>query len=182
MTPDVRTLSDFVDPGGAMLGFLVPLFGDRRSNAPLVQIIGDDGTIRGFEPYEVPDATTLRAPHLVVRAGDHAVHAFAFGRHDVVLVADHVGLEELTRRIDDPVLLERPMLAVELATFLRRDDLLVDRAIEVHRRLRQTSRKAADTWRDLSILTTAAADGWERPDTRRLGAWPARSSQPRAMA
>lgn len=162
MTPDVRTLSDFVDPGGTMLGFLVPLFGDRRSNAPLVQIIGEDGTICGFEPYEAPDATKLPAPPLAVRDGDHAVHAFAFGPDDVVLVADPAGLEELTRRIDDPVLLERPMLAVELATFLRRDDLLLDRAVEVHRRLRQSSRKAADTWRDLSVLTTAVR--------RRLGA------------
>ncbi len=162
MTLDVRTLSDFVDPGGAMLGFLVPLFGDRRSNAPLVQIIGTDGTIRGFEPYEVPDAPRLPAPRLVVREGDHAVHAFAFGPHDILVVAGPDDLAELTRRIDDQVLLDRPMLAVELATFLRRDDLMLERAVEVHERLRQTSRSAADTWRDLSVLTTAIR--------RRLGA------------
>ncbi len=155
MTLEVRTLSSFVDPGGAMLGFLVPLFSDRRSNAPLVQIIGEGGTIRGFEPYEVPDAPSLRAPHVAVRDGDHAVHAFAFGPNDIFVVTGPEGLEELTRRIDDPVLLERPMLAVELAAFLRRDDLLLERAVEVHRRLRQTSRPAADTWRDLSVLTTA---------------------------
>lgn len=155
MTPDLRTMSDLVDPGGAMVGFLVPLFSDRRSNAPLVQMIGDDGTITGFEPYEVPDATKLPAPPLAVRDGDHAVHAFAFGPGDVLVINDPAGMEELARRIDDPVLLERPMLAVEVATFLRREDLLLDRALEVHRRLRQTSRKAADTWRDLSVLTTA---------------------------
>jgi hypothetical protein len=154
VTPAVRILSDFVDPTGAMLGFLVPLFSDGRSNAPLVQVLAADGTIRRFEPNEVPEAPRLPAPHVVVRDGDHGVHAFAFGPHDIVVVAGSEDLEQLTLRIDDPVLLERPMLAIELAAFLRRDDLLIERAVEVHERLRLTSRSAADTWRDLSVLTT----------------------------
>lgn len=155
MTSAPRTLSDFVDPGGAMLGFLVPLFSDARSNAPLVQVVGPHGTIRRFEPYEVPDAPRRPAPRIVVRDGDRAIHAFAFGPDDVVVVSCPRDLEELVRRFDDPVLLGRPMLAVELAAFLRREDLLIEHALKAHGRLMDTSRAAADTWRDLSVLTTA---------------------------
>ncbi len=168
MSTTPRTLSDFVDPSGSMLGFLVPLFVDGRSNAPLVQIVSAHGLIRAFEPYEVPEAPKLPAPHAVVREGDPAVYAFAFAPDDIVVVTEHGDRNVLADRLDDPVLLDRPMLAVELAAFLGRGDVLLERAVEVHRRLRRTSPVAADAWRDLSILTTAIRKRMARSPHRYL--------------
>ncbi len=163
-----RRLSDFVDPSGSMLGFLVPLFIDGRSNAPLVQIVSANGLIRSFEPYEVPEAPKLPAPHAVVTEGDPAVYAFAFGPDDIVVVTGPGDRNLLVERLNDPVLLDRPMLAVELAAFLSRENVLLERAIEVHRRLRRTSLLAADAWRDLSVLTTAIRKRMARSPYRAL--------------
>lgn len=86
MTADIRRLLGLVDPSGVSLGFLVPLFAGRPSNAPLVQRILPDGTIKRFEPYEVPDAPTVDISARQVSPGSPAVHAFAFGKDDIVIV------------------------------------------------------------------------------------------------
>jgi hypothetical protein len=56
--PRTYHLIGLTDPGAMSLGFLVALFTDGRSNAPLVQrIVGE--VVDGFEPYEVPDAPII---------------------------------------------------------------------------------------------------------------------------
>lgn len=159
MTGISRSLMGMVDPSGLSLGFQVPLFTGGNSNAPLVQRISNAGTIEQFEPYEAPDAPILRAPERQVYTDTPAVHAFAFGKDDVVIVQGESGRDELLARIDDPVLKARPMLAMELADFLGEQDLRCDLALKAHARLRKGSVETADQWLDLSVLT---------PDIRRI--------------
>lgn len=145
-------LVGFADPGGVSLGFVVPLFIGRQSNSPLVQIPGEDEVVVGFEPYGVPDAVIQPAPDIEVREGQPVLYAFAFGKGDVEATT-RGRPEPFADRLDDPVLAERPMLAMELADFL---DLRAERcrfAALAHEGMRRASDETADHWRDLSVLT-----------------------------
>lgn len=150
-------LLGLTDPGAMSLGFLIALFTDGRSNAPLVQrIVG--GSVEGFEPYEVPDAPMISLPapipEIYLRVGDAALHAFAFGKGDVALVRNLAEREALADRIGDPALLDRPLVAMELASFIGRNDLRVELGRKVYENLQKVSLKSANQWRDLSILTS----------------------------
>lgn len=152
--PNTFHLIGLADPSGISLGFLVPLFSDGRSNAPLVQQLTMDGTVAGFELYEAPDAPRLPAPQLTIHLGAPAIHAFAFGEHDVAIIKNKADQAALLDRLDDPVLRNRPLLAMEVADLIDRRDLRAEFASEVHTELRKVSVETADRWRDLSVLTT----------------------------
>lgn len=166
MSESTRKLIGLADPGGMSLGFLVPLFIGGSSNAPLVQRISLNGTIEAFEAYEVPDAPTLEAPPWEALVGGPAVHAFAFGKGDLVIVEGDTGRDELLARIDDPVLHARPMLAMEVAELLGMHDLKCDLASRAHALMRKASDETANTWRDLSVLTPELRRALARSDWR----------------
>lgn len=166
MSEGTCKLIGLADPSGISLGFLSPLFIGGSSNAPLVQRISPDGTIGGFEAYEVPDAPRLEAPPRAVVVGGPAVHAFAFGKGDVVIVVGGTGRDELLERIDAPLLHARPMLAMEVADFLGLHDLKCDLALRAHTLMRKASDETADTWRDLSVLTPELRRTLARTDQR----------------
>lgn len=153
MTENARDLLGLVDPSGVSLGFLVPLFTDGKSNAPLVQRIATDGKIAAFEPYEAPDAPVQEALPRQAAVGGPAVHAFAFGDGDVLVVEGEDGRDALRARIGDPALQKRPMLAMELAAFLNLHDLRCELASEAHALMSKASVEIADRWLDLSVLT-----------------------------
>lgn len=153
MTIQTGSLLGFVDPSGMSLGFQIPLFSGGTSNAPLVQRISPSGVLEAFEPYEAPDAAFSAGPGIDASVGGPAIHAFAFGKRDVVIVRGDGGQDELLSRIDDPVLVARPMLTMEVAAFLREWDIWRKSAVEAHAELRRTSVDVADQWLDLSVLT-----------------------------
>ncbi|MBP2513806.1 hypothetical protein [Sphingomonas sp. PvP018] len=150
----IHELLGFVDPSGLGMGFLVPIFRSLTTNAPDVQLIDAEGLIAGFEPYEAPEPSIIQGPSISRTIGDPAVAAFSFSTGDVVVDADQAGRDLLASRFDDPKLAGRPTVAMELATHLRRPDLRIGKAREAHDRMARTSRKVADDWRDLGILTT----------------------------
>lgn len=149
-----RELIGLVDTSGISVGFLVPVFAGGGENAPVVQVLDSSGTVVGFEPYEVPEAPRLPSPPRKASIGAPGLHAFAFARDDVVLLSGNDGFDQLAGRIDDPLLLNRPMLGIELADLLGRRDLREEFAAQVHSGMARTSVDAADRWRDLSVLTT----------------------------
>jgi hypothetical protein len=128
------------------------LFTDGRTNAPLVQLMGEDGAIVGFEPYGAPDAARLPVSAMERSVGDPAIHAFAFGEGDVE-VATHYDLTPFSGRLDDPVLAKRPLVGMELADFLQLNDRRCEFAALAHADMCKASDETADHWRDLSVLT-----------------------------
>ena len=92
---------------------MVPLFNNARLNSPLVQRVKEDATVRGFEPYGAPGALQLPAPVMETSVGDPSIHAFAFGEGDVELATSD-DLTPFSKRLDDPVLLKRPLVAMEV--------------------------------------------------------------------
>lgn len=151
--PVTHKLIGFVDPSGMSLGFLVPLFVKGRSNAPLAQRLDEDRKILGFEQYGAPNATMLPAQIIEKSIGEPAVYAFAFGQGDVELAMGH-DLGALARRLDDPALVDRPLLAMELADFLDLTARRCEFAARAHTAMCKASVETADHWRDLSVLTT----------------------------
>lgn len=149
-----RELIGLVDTSGISVGFLVPVFAGGGGNAPVVQVLDSSGTVVGFEPYEVPEAPRLPSPSRNASVGAPGLHAFAFARDDVVLLSGNDENDQLAGRIEDPLLLNRPMLGMELADLLGRRDMREKFAAQVHSDMARTSVDAADRWRDLSVLTT----------------------------
>ena len=143
-----------VDPGGASLGPLIPLFAGAGVNAPLVQLVDARGLVSGFEPFEAPDAPLLPARSVAARLGGRAVMAFGFGKGDVEVFGGEDGPEAPIGRLDGRELRDRPLVALELAGMLGLGEERLRLARKVHAAMRVSSPDVADRWLDLGVLTT----------------------------
>ncbi|CCV03512.1 hypothetical protein MESS2_1080012 [Mesorhizobium metallidurans STM 2683] len=164
------------DPLGKGLGFLIPVFTRGRSNALRVERQGDNGLIEAFvdlQPQETP-IIEVDGPESSVGAPAH--WAFGFGFGDILLGQGENGRDALQARLGDSFFLERPLLAMEVAEFLRLSTDRVKYADLALQYLRKLSPKTADRWRDLSVLTPdirealAAIKDWPLQNLQRLTA------------
>jgi hypothetical protein len=150
---DAFALVGFADPSGMRLGFLVPVFRSAHANAPMIQRFGRDSEIAAFESYEALEPQLLLAPSRTKRKGDTGIHAFATDVGEPLLIEDESGRNELAELIERQLLPKRPLLAIEAASFLKRQDLRDEAAKRVYQRFQEISLSMANNWRDLSVLT-----------------------------
>ncbi|MBO9695930.1 MAG: hypothetical protein J7499_07010 [Sphingopyxis sp.] len=155
---EVAELFGHADMGGQKIGFLVPLFRTRSSNALLVQRISRDGRVAGFVGIEPAQTPVTPVNIQAVAIGEEPIWSFAFSNGDVIEARDREFRAALQSRLDDPALMDRPLLSVEIAEFLGLPDQRLSAAVKAYTRLRTLGNAAAGSWRDLSILT---------PDLRR---------------
>lgn len=152
VTADRGELFRLLDPWGAGVGFMAPLFRCPDVNPPCLQV-QRAGSVAGFAPLERDSYDGVAVDERWIKAGEAVVWAFAFGDGDILIGQDDRDLEALAARLDDTLFETRPMLAVEVAEFVGRR---ADRAVFARRafdRIRSASPSGAAAWRDLSILT-----------------------------
>jgi hypothetical protein len=152
MRPQTQ-LVGYADTVGKGVGFLVPVFNQQGSNALLAQRVSDDNTISGFEEIHNTDYPIIYINSMSVAEGEEAVWAFAFSSSDVISGRGIKFRELLRTRLDDPALVERPLLSVEVAEFLDMPERRLNFAKVAYTRLSRLSTVAANTWMDLSVLT-----------------------------
>lgn len=148
--PEVHLAGAF-DPSGFGVGFMIPVFRDPRRNSLLVQIVGPKGTIRGFEPAAAPGTIDFPAVSIPVRPRQRSYWAFRIDG-ELILGNDKDSRARLEDRLEASVA-RWPLLAMEVAEFLdleARRDHFARRAFDA---LSEVSPKAAEVWRDLSVLT-----------------------------
>lgn len=141
-----------LDPWGAGVGFMAPLFRRRQINTPFQQVV-QDGVVVGFERLERETYEGTSTEERSVAVGDPAIWAFSFGGEDIVIGQGVADIQALAARLDDDLFQTRPMLAVEVAEFVDRPEARTHFARRAYDRLRSASPAGAAAWRDLSILT-----------------------------
>lgn len=162
-------LIGLADPGGFGLGFLIPVFGDRRSNAPLVQRADRRDRVTGFDPLDPPGVHVVPQASVRIARGDPIMWAFALAPDSILMGNDDAARSRLIEALDDPRLRGRPLLAMELAEFLDLPERRAQFAMRAYHRFLDMSEQAACGWRDLSVLT---------PDIRR---YVARNPNPKSV-
>jgi hypothetical protein len=165
------TLAGVFDPSRLGIGFMIPVFRDARRNALLVQVVGPRGRIAGFEPAAAPGTVDFSAPPFEARNEEPAYWAFRFD--DELIVGNDAQTREQLGRLLSSELASWPLVAMEVAEFLEADDQRDRFASAAFDRLAEASPKAAEVWRDLSVLT----EDMRTELLKRLGPeahWPAR--------
>ncbi|TPL49774.1 hypothetical protein [Mesorhizobium sp. B2-4-6] len=153
MTSQVNLIG-YADTVGMDLGFLVPVFDRRPSNALLVQRLSSSGKIIDFEAVDNIDSNLVYIDRKVVKEGEDAIWAFSFSKGDIIAGRNTEFRDDLMKRINDPALADRPFLSIEIAEFLDMPKRRLSLARKALRSLSKLDTKAARTWMDLSILTT----------------------------
>jgi hypothetical protein len=150
---EAHHLIGLADPVGKSMGFLIPVFARRGSNALRVERIGPGERVEAFvdlEPQETPIIPVSKRDSYI----GAAYHwAFGFGLNDIIVGQGEEGQDVLRARLVDPFFLDRPLMALEVAEFLHLRDERLRTASLVLQRLRKIGSKAADRWCDLSLLT-----------------------------
>lgn len=178
MTLDRAThdLSGFADPLGKGIGFLIPVFTRPGwSNSLRVEHINQQDRVDGFVDLDTHDSKiwpARKSSSSSVGARSH--WAFGFGGGEILDGIGDEGRSELGERLNDDVLTERPLLALELADFLKLKKERVRIAKSAFDRLQGLTPKTATEWRDLSILTPDLRAALERaiPKAERHGTLP----------
>ncbi|MES2497544.1 MAG: hypothetical protein V4618_15635 [Pseudomonadota bacterium] len=140
------------DPAGYGLGFLVPAFMQPQINAVMVQRIDTNGLVIGFDALDPPDVAVLPLASKTLTVGDAPLWIMGFGGEDLLVGQDDGDQTLLCRRLDDPLFRDRPMLGMEVATFLGSERRFEFAAI-AYARLLAISQIGAARWRDLTLLT-----------------------------
>ncbi|KQV41230.1 hypothetical protein [Rhizobium sp. Root1204] len=145
-------LVGLADPIEKKTGFLIPVFSHPMSNALLVEERDEDGRVAGFAPLQPQETKILDAPRNNSQIGEWPYWAFGLGGKTIVGQGDE-NRRELETALHGRFLLERPLLALEVAEFL---GLHADRntlANKIYEKMRRDRPDVADRWRDLAILT-----------------------------
>jgi hypothetical protein len=157
MTEQVR-LVGYADTVGESIGFLIPVFDRKGSNALLVQRISSAGVILSFEQVDNLGAKIIYVDPLPVSEGNEAIWAFAFSGDDIISGFATEFRVELVTRVDDPKLANRPLLSLEVAEFLEIREWRLEKVRSALAQLSKIGVKRARAWLDISVLT---------PDLRR---------------
>lgn len=156
MTLDKAThnLIGFADPLGKGIGFLIPVFASPgSSNSLRVEHVNRRNLVDGFVDLDTHDSKIWPARPSSSFVGAKPHWAFGFGNGEIL---DGIGDENRTKlreRINDDILAKRPLLALELADFLKLKTERIRIAKSAFERLQTITPKTATQWRDLSILT-----------------------------
>lgn len=149
----VAELVGHADVGGKGVGFLVPVFRSRDSNALLVQRLGPDRKIAAFETVETASPPISSSSPERASLGEAAIWSFAFAVGDLLEAREPEFRAALQSRLEDLVFADRPLLSVEVAEFLDLADRRIVAAKKAYARLSTVGQETAAAWRDLSILT-----------------------------